>query len=375
MRRRRTAGRSLPRGLTTVVVLAKLALLTGCGGIAGPAQGRASRMAQVEGISIMRSAVARWAQIEQSSEQATTGGGEGSSSGSEAASACAGSARGDTGANGAGGVRSSAARSSGACSVSEKQANEEALGFLIHAAWVAAEAQRHHVQVSSRAVETELGQIRKTQFPAAGSFHDYLMRTKQSEADLRQRVWVGLLLGEVERVIVSSVHVPSATAVAAYYAANRNSFLLPERRYVDFVRAASRAGARTARALVQHGVGSGEVTGGLAAVGHVSRLRHVQIRAGEQPRALSQAVVAAPVGRWEGPVAASGGFYDFRVEKVAQSRDETLSEAQPRVRQQLLALARQRALATFTQSFNARWRARTRCAPAFYMTAYCSGSL
>jgi PPIC-type PPIASE domain len=262
------------------------------------------------------------------------------------------------------------------CAQRYHELREAALGFLVHAAWIVAEASARHIRLSAAQVESGFARVHALQFPAPGAFSAYLRRSAQTVADLRYRVRVALLLQDIQRQVVQAASAPSPAAIAAYFRANRSSFLSPERRDAAVIRLASRQAAVRARALLARGASFASVAAryarpqdGEAPGGEVR-----EVRRSAQPQALAQAIFSAPVGPLQGPLGTPQGFYVFAVRKVIPPAEQTLGEATPALREQLTASAQQRALSAFTASFEARWRARTVCQTGFEVARYCANA-
>lgn len=357
----------MPPRLTAAVSTLLLALACGGCGTSSPH----GVVASVAGVSVTRAALTHWLQVETHSEQATA------SVQLDTVppvpprfSACVKAQRADSGLDAPGRT----ARAQASCKRRYLELREAAFGFLIHAAWITAEARARHIQSSPQLLEEEFARLRRVQFPGPGTFAAYLKRSGQTEQDLFYRMKVDVLLQRIEREVVDGVPAPSSGAVASYYRANRNSFLTPERREVGVVRASARRPAQQARRRLEGGASFASVAASYG--GGPGGGRGIEVmRAGEATGALARAFFAAPVGRLEGPLAAPGGVYVFKVLDVSPPTRETPAEATQAVRGQLLSAAQQRALSAFTTSFDGRWRARTSCEPELRVAQYCAGVL
>jgi hypothetical protein len=69
-------------------------------------------------------------------------------------------------------------------------------------------------------------------------------------------------------------------------------------------------------------------------------------------------------------VASAESFYVFEVLSSTSNRRETLSEATPAIRQNLLRAGQQQRIRAFTVAYRQRWKRRTTCEPG-YVIAEC----
>lgn len=342
------------RWWATLLNAVAVCLVLVCGGCGAGRPG--SAVASVAGIDLSRQAVEHWAGVFDRTEQATA---------SQAITPIPPTS-----------AQCVLGREDGKrCSRRYLELREAAFGFLIHGAWLAAEAHARHLQISPRLVGQELERVREQQFPEPGSYHAYLERSGQTEADIRYRVLVDLLLGAIERRVVSEAPAPSQAEVSDYFRANRSSFLTAERRWVSTLLLPTERAAERALGELTSGSSFAAVESRLERDGAKAVPRTRVLVAEAEPRLLAKAAFHASPGRPAGPVRTAEGVYVFEVSKVAPPVEETLAEAAPRVRQQLLAVSQQHALSVFSASFATRWRAHTSCSVEFKVSQYCSGTI
>jgi foldase protein PrsA len=91
-------------------------------------------------------------------------------------------------------------------------------------------------------------------------------------------------------------------------------------------------------------------------------------------RPLAGAVFRAPLRRLRGPVRTRFGYYVFEVVRVHPARVMPVSRQRALIRARLIADAQQAALDAFVPAFEARWRARTTCAPAYTWVQDCGNA-
>jgi foldase protein PrsA len=212
-----------------------------------------------------------------------------------------------------------------------------------------------------------LKKIEAAQFPSAAARHAFLAASGETPADLRYRVRIDYLSNRIRARVQDAPVTITPAQVMAYYVANTSRHKRPQRRDVRIVRVASAAQAAHVRALLASGrplrLVAGRYSLDAASRKHGGLL--IGVVRGDHARALDAAIFTAPVGRLVGPVKTPTGYDVFRVEKITPARTETLAEATPGITTLLTAQARDAALRTFVAAFNAKWTARTTCAPGY----------
>jgi foldase protein PrsA len=93
---------------------------------------------------------------------------------------------------------------------------------------------------------------------------------------------------------------------------------------------------------------------------------------GQEEKALDTAVFGAKVNVLGGPIKTPFGYYVYEVKKTLPASQQSLSQVQSSIQQQLAAQNQQKALSEFVKSFRKKWEARTECR-AEYNVKDCSG--
>jgi foldase protein PrsA len=241
---------------------------------------------------------------------------------------------------------------------------QEVLSFLISSQWVVGEAEERGVSVSEAEVKKQFDTLKSQQFPKESAFKEYLARTGETEADLVMRVKLQLLARKIEEKITKSAKKhPSKAEIAKYYEAHKSDFGKPERRNLQIILTKTESGAKAAKAEVEGGKSFATVAKAVS-LDPLSKNNGgslPEVSRGEEEKALNEAVFAAKTGVLSGPVKTPFGYYIFKVTKVLPSTQQSLSQAESAVAQQISSQGSQHALSAFVEEFKKKWTAKTEC--------------
>ncbi len=229
----------------------------------------------------------------------------------------------------------------------------QALELLIAAAWLRGEARALGVSPSGRAIDQALKERREANGPA--EFEQSLRASGQTTADVRLEVQAELAAAAIRREVFGRVPAVGEPEVLAYYRAHRALFRVPEKRTVDLLEDLPSPGA--ARALVR-GTGIGPA---FARKAFHEQLQHNGSRTEPDIERVTKAIFAADVGVPSRPLRLNRHWTVFVVRKVVPTSYGPLQKVQGRIVVRLTVRHRARALAAFSNSYRARWTAKTSC--------------
>jgi foldase protein PrsA len=157
----------------------------------------------------------------------------------------------------------------------------------------------------------------------------------------------------------------TGTQIASYYQAHKSSFVLPERRDLQWI-------VTYNKSTLQHAVQ--EIRAGkdfVAVAKHVSldppTISGMEL-ATEREKDFARHVFAARPHVIVGPFRQVQNYYMLEVTKVTPARQQTLSQSEATIRRRLAA---QWVATSLRQALQARWLARTKCSRG-YVVAGCS---
>ena len=82
---------------------------------------------------------------------------------------------------------------------------------------------------------------------------------------------------------------------------------------------------------------------------------------GQEEKALDEAVFSAKVKVLGGPIKTPFGYYIYEVTKTIPGSQQSLSQVQSTISQQITAEKQQKAVSEFVKNFRKKWTARTEC--------------
>lgn len=240
---------------------------------------------------------------------------------------------------------------------------QQVLGFLISSNWVIGEASSLGVKVTDKEVEKQFETIKKQQFPKSGEFQKFLANSGQTVSDLLLRVKLNTLSQKIQQKVSKSSKPVTQAQITKYYNENKSRFGQPEKRDIELILTKTQAASESAKKEVQSGTAfatvakkvsidpSSKTTGGLLA----------GVVKGQEEKALDTAIFAAKKGVLSGPIKTPFGYYIFRVKATHPAAQQTLTQAQASIKQQLTSQQSQTALSAFVKTFQKKWTAKTDC--------------
>ncbi|HEY4451374.1 MAG TPA: peptidyl-prolyl cis-trans isomerase [Solirubrobacteraceae bacterium] len=253
------------------------------------------------------------------------------------------------------------------CAQQYESLKREVMGFLISSQWIIGEAASLGVKVSDAEVKKQFLKIRSQQFPSTAEFEKFLTTSGQTVSDLLLRVKLNMLSQKIQQKIAKSKVKVTQAQIQKYYNENQSRYSVPEKRSVEIVLTKTEAAANSAKKEIESGKSFASVAksksidptskskGGL--LGEVTK--------GQEEQALDTAIFSAQKGTLGGPIKTSFGFYVFEVLGTKAGSQQSLSQVQAAIKQQLTATQQQTALSTFVKDFKKKWTAKTDCRAGF----------
>jgi foldase protein PrsA len=152
--------------------------------------------------------------------------------------------------------------------------------------------------------------------------------------------------------------------IETYYEENKERFAQPERRDLNVVLTKTEARANEARQALESGQSFKDVAKEFS-IDEASKSQGGKLPAvaeGQQEKAFDDAIFSADKGELTGPVKTQFGWYVFEVTKVTPASQQTLEEAKETIRSLLRSEREQKALDSFIEDFQEKYRDETQCA-------------
>jgi foldase protein PrsA len=246
---------------------------------------------------------------------------------------------------------------------------DQVLQFLILANWVTGEAKDQGLKVSAKEKEDAFTKAKKETFPKPADFDKFLKQSGMTVADARFQVSFNTVYVKLREKAIKRAKKVTDKDVAAFYAKNKARFAQPETRDLRVVLTKTKPKAEKVRKALLSGQ-SWKVVAKKYSIDPASKDQAGTLSGvakGSQEKAFDDALFAAPKGKLSGPVKVQFGYYVFKVQKVTPAKQQTLKEASPAIKQELLAQNQKAADDKFNKDLRAKWKAKTNCRNGYIM--------
>jgi parvulin-like peptidyl-prolyl isomerase len=253
------------------------------------------------------------------------------------------------------------------------QIKEAAMNDLLDQAWLTGEAADLGVTASDREVDNQFKSIRNDQFPNEAAYQKFLEDSGFTNEQVIDRVRLQVLSTKIEEKIRDEVPPVSDDEVQETYEQSIEAYTTPESRDILLIVTSSKKStAAVEKALAEDD--SDKSFRKLAKEFSVNPSKNqggkTVASEGSFPEPAGPAIMDAPEGEVQGPIAVENENYFFKVTKVNPEETQEVSEVEEQIKQQILPTKQQEALSAFVTDYNAKWRSRTFCAED-YLVARC----
>jgi hypothetical protein len=242
--------------------------------------------------------------------------------------------------------------------------------MLINAEWIEQEAKAEDVDVSDAATLRWYADIQKKQRKEPDPTNLVTLAVaKGSETAPRSEGRVALLRQElIEKATERQLADP--TSLRTYYDAHKSRFFQPENRGFQLVLTKSKSDIEKAKREIESGAPWPDVSDRYSAAPFVrSEAGITTVLEGELSGPFAKALYRAPRGVIQGPLAADGGWYLFKVVRVTPARQVPFHEATGEVGVAL----RQEIASDLADRLQKKYQPKTTCADGIQVP-YCKDS-
>jgi foldase protein PrsA len=246
---------------------------------------------------------------------------------------------------------------------------DQVLQFLILEKWVTGEAADQGIKVSAKENAAAFAKAKKDTFPKEADFQKFLKQSGMTVADAEFQVAFNTIYVKLRESAIKAAKKVTDKDVAAYYAKNKKRFAQPETRDLRVVLTKTKGRADAARKALEKGRSWSKVAKQLS-IDQASKDNGgslLGVAKGSQEKAFDTALFAAPKGKLSGPVKVQFGYYVFQVQKIVPAKQQTLKEASPAIKQELLATNQKVADDKFNKDLRDKWKAKTNCRTGYVM--------
>jgi foldase protein PrsA len=241
---------------------------------------------------------------------------------------------------------------------------QQVLAYLISANWVIKEAEERGIKVSDAEVKKQFNQIKAQQFPQEAQFQKFLASTGYTVSDLLLRVKLNSLSSKIQQKVSKEAgKKPSQHEIQAYYEQHKSQYGQPEKRNILIILTKTQAQAEKAKKEIEGGKSFASVAKSVS-IDPVSKAAGGSLPGvvkGQEEKALDEAVFKAQLNVLGGPIKTPFGYYVYEVKKTIPGSQQTLSQVQSTISQQIMAEKQQKSLSEFIKNFRKKWEGRTEC--------------
>lgn len=250
----------------------------------------------------------------------------------------------------------------------EEELSEAALGEILDAIWIRGEAEELGISVTGKQVETELAQIKKTNFPTEKGFQEFLKSSHFTEEDVNDRVELQLLSTQVQAQVSKEAPLPTASEIEEAYENSKDTqYTKPETRDLRLIINKDKGEAEKAKAALEKDDSPQNwkvVAGKYSEDETTAKKGGLQKEISEEvlPANLKAPVFKGATGEVQGPLAFQGKYLVLEIDKINAGKVQKLAEVKSEISTQLTQQAQQAYFSEFIAGYQAKWQARTTCA-------------
>lgn len=252
-----------------------------------------------------------------------------------------------------------------------EELKETALGELLDQIWIKGEAEELGISVTQKQIETELKTIKKTNFPTAKAYKEFLEKSHFTQDDVDARVELQILSTEIQQIVQSASKPATADQIQAYY---------DKEKAVQFTTPAS----RDVRVIVNKDESKVEAAQkALEADQSPANWKKVAAKYSSDPATktkgglqkaiteefvkgdLKKAIFDSTTGELVGPVEYEKNFLLIEPVKLNSEKVKNLAEVKSQISQTLNQKIQEEFFAEFVSEYQSKWTARTYCASGY----------
>jgi parvulin-like peptidyl-prolyl isomerase len=254
-----------------------------------------------------------------------------------------------------------------------EELKEAAQGELLEAVWIQGQSEELGISVTDKQVATELAQIKKSQWPTAAAYEEFLETSKLTQDEINAKVKLQLLATKIQELISGGTPPPTSAEIAENYETNKaTQFTTKPSRDVRLV--INKDKGEVEAALVKLEADDSATNWKVVAKKYSSDPSTAAkggLQAGlteellQSAGPLKTAIFGAATGEVLGPVKFQENYVVFEVEKLNPEKVQTLPEVKAQIAAQLEEEAKKAFFEEFVTKFRGKWTSRTTCAAAF----------
>jgi foldase protein PrsA len=262
------------------------------------------------------------------------------------------------------------------CKAQYESYRDQVLQLLISSVWYAGEGKDQGLTVSDKTLDAEFEKRKKQSFSTDKQYKQYLKASGYTPADLKLQVRADLFGTKLRDKIVKSTGEVTDKQIHSYYVKNKKNYAQEERRDIRIVLTKTRAQALAAKKALESDRSWKSVAKQYSTDQGTKNIGGVLlgVTKGSQEKALGDAVFGAEKNRVIGPVKTQFGYYVVEVDKVSPATQQSEAQAKAAITTALKQERQDKALNTFVEAFQKKWKAKTLCASAYKSLQLCKNA-
>jgi parvulin-like peptidyl-prolyl isomerase len=255
----------------------------------------------------------------------------------------------------------------------EEAVREAIVGQLLESVWIQGEAEELDISVTDKQIETELAQIKKSNWPTPVAYKEFLKTSKLTQEEVNEKVELQLLGTKIQELISAAAPPPSNSEIADNYEENKaTAYTTKPNRDVRLIFNKDKAEAEAALKKLE---ADDSPANWKAVAKKYSEETTSSAKGGLQTGVteellqtaptLKTAIFGAATGELGGPIKFQNTYVVFEVEELHGKKVQTLGEVRAQISAQLSEQVKQKYFGEFVTNFQNKWTARTTCASDF----------
>lgn len=246
-----------------------------------------------------------------------------------------------------------------------------ALGELLNTIWIQGEAEELGISVTEKQIETELEQIKKTNFKTEKAYQEFLEKSHFTQEDVNERVKLQLFSTQIQEQVSSQAEPATSSEISAYYEAEKaTQYTTKPSRDVRVVVNKDKSEVEKAKEELEK---DQSPAGWKEVAAKRSSDPTTKTKGGLQPGIseefvkgdLKKAIFDSATGELVGPVEYEKNFLLIEVVKLNPEKVKSLGEVKSQISTTLTQQKQQEFFSEFVTGFQSKWESRTFCASGY----------
>jgi foldase protein PrsA len=252
-----------------------------------------------------------------------------------------------------------------------EELSKAAMSEVLNAAWLRGEAEELGISVTKKQVETELAQIKKTNFKTEKAFQKFLKESHYTAEEVNEKVELNLLSTRIQEQIQAEAPPASSAEIKAYYETEKAAqYTVKPSRDIRLIFSKKKPEVEKAKEELEK---DHSPAGWKKVAPKRSEDPSTKSKGGLQKEIteefvkgeLKEAIFGSATGELVGPVKYEKNYLLVEVVKLNPEKVKPLSEVKSQISTTLTQQKQQEFFSEFVSSYQAKWTSRSFCAAGF----------